>query len=509
MTAAPRLPRLVLAAALLILPALRPSSGSGASMAELASRVIEADLPNGLRVLLLPRHKTPTVSLYLRFLAGSVQEEEGRSGVAHLLEHMMFKGTTGLGTKDWSRERPLRERIEEVAALVDEERMKGGGGDPDRLSALQGQLRSLQDEARLYSVKDEIDSIYTANGAQGLNASTGVDLTTYKVSLPSNRLALWAVIESERLRDPVMREFYSERDVVVEERRQSFETDPSRKLMALLLSTAFTAHPYRRPVIGWAGDVDLLTSGEAERFFRTWYSPGNAVLAAVGDFDASVLLEAIAEHFGSLPSVAVPGRRLPVEPEQEGERRAVLLMDAQPEVMIAFHKPTLPSREDYVFDMIDGLLTLGRTSRLHRRLVEEDQIALGVYSSNGVPGGRYPNLFIIGAKPRSPHTSGDVERAVLEELARLSLEAPSAAELGRVRKQMRANTLRGLQSNEGLASLLSYFEAVAGDWRYAVTHLDVLEEITAEEVRRTAALYLTDRNRTVVALETAVEERNR
>jgi len=480
----------------LFLPGLAVAAG------ELEERVFEGTLDNGLRVLVLPRHQSPTVSLKMRFRAGSVEEEEGRSGLAHLLEHMMFKGTRDLGTTDWGRERPLRERIEELVAVIDEERGKGRGESAEKVSLLVRELASLQEQARRFVVKDEIDAIYSANGAQGLNAGTSADFTTYQVALPSNRLELWARIESERMRDPVMREFYSERDVVIEERRQSFETDPSRKLMSLLLTTAFQAHPYRRPVIGWASDVERLRAGEAESFYRTYYAPNNAVLAAVGDVDPESFFTLVRRYFGPLPARELPPLRLPAEPEQEGERRAVLLMDAQPAILIAFHKPTLPDEDDYAFDMIDGILSRGRSSRLYRRLVEETQIAVSVSTVNGIPGARFPNLFVIRAAPRFPHTAAAVEEAILAELDRLIDEPVSAGEMERVRKQMKADMIRGLRSNNGLAHLLSYFEMLAGDWRYLSTHLDVMERITPARVQAAAGKYLTAGNRTVVTLVT-------
>jgi predicted Zn-dependent peptidase len=228
----------------------------------------------------------------------------------------------------------------------------------------------------------------------------------------------------------------------------------------------------------------------------------NAVMAAVGDFEAGEIMELIRSAFASLPAGEVPVRSIPKEPEQEGERRAVLRMDARPELIMGFHKPTLPSREDYVFDLIDGLLAGGRTSRLHRELVEERQIAVSVGTANGYPGARYPNLFVIRAVPRYPHDNAQVERAILEEIDLLIRQGAGEKELRRVKSRMKADLLRGLQSNQGLAALLSYYQAVGGDWRYAATHLDVLEGITPTEIQETAARFLTARNRTVVVLET-------
>lgn len=488
----------LLAGVFLSLAAVPPAGGKG--MGELEGRVVEETLSNGLKVLVLPRSQSPTVSLFWRYRVGAVQEGQGMTGLAHLLEHMLFKGTRHLGTTDYAGEEEVRRQIDRVARQIDELRLRGGI-DGDRIDELTEELRRLQEKGRLFVVKDEIDEIYTRNGARGLNASTSADLTTYKVSLPSNRLELWAAIESDRLREPVMREFYSERDVVVEERRQNFESEPSSRLYTLMLATAFQAHPYGRPVIGWAGDVDYLTAGQAEDFFRRWYAPNNAVLTAVGDVEPGAFLQLVRKHFGGLERQALPSRRLPREPAQEGERRAVLSMDAEPRLMVAFHKPALPSRQDYVMDLLDALLTGGRTSRLYRRLVEEDQVAISVSTSNGVPGSRYPNLFLISAAPRHPHTNAEVEGALLDELARISREEVPLAELNRVRKRLKAEMLRGLQSNSGLAGMLSYFEAVAGDWRYIATHLDILEDISPAEIRKTAAEYFTAKNRSIVSLE--------
>jgi len=478
------------------------SAAASGEMADLESRVVEETLPNGMRVIVLPRHQSPTVSLSMQFRVGAAQEAEGASGLAHLLEHMMFKGTRTLGTRDWAAERPLLERIEAIVDDLDAQRRKGPGADAAQVQALEARLAAVQQEARAFVVKDEIDAIYVANGSHDFNASTGVDITTYKISLPANRLPLWARIESERLREPVMREFYSEREVVREERRQSYENDPSRKLMELLFASAFIAHPYRRPVIGWDGDVRFLRAPAAERFFRTWYAPNNTVLAAVGDLDPQAFLALVRAAFGPIPAQQLPAETATPEPEQTGERRVTLVSDARPEVMIGYHKPTLPTFEDYVFDLIDGLLTAGRTSRLYRRLVEEKQVAVRVSTINGLPGGRYPNLFTITATPRAPHTAAEVEAEIDAELARLAVEPVAPEEVARVKNQLRADLVRGLQSNEGLASTLAYYETLAGDWRYLTTHLAKLETITPADIQAIAAKYLRQENRTVAVIET-------
>ena len=404
-------------------------------MADLESRVSEETLPNGMRVIVLPRHQSPTVSLSMQFRVGAAQEAEGASGLAHLLEHMMFKGTrdarhAGLwrpsarcssGSRRSSTELDAERRQGRRRRRREARRPRGppGRGAAGRRGRWSSRTRSTRSTA--------------PTGSQDFNASTGVDVTTYKISLPANRLPLWARIESERLSAPVMREFYSERDVVREERRQRYENDPSSKLMELFFASAFVAHPYRRPVIGWDGDVRFLRAATAERFFRTWYAPNNTVLAAVGDVDPPAFLALVRAAFGAIPAQPLPAETATPEPEQDGERRVTLESDARPELMIGYHKPTLPTFEDYVFDLIDGLLTTGRTSRLYRRLVEEKQVAVGVATVNGYPGGRYPNLFTITATPRAPHTAVEVEAEIDAELARLATEPAAPEEIARVK----------------------------------------------------------------------------
>ena len=267
----------------------------------LGSRVHEYTLRNGLKVLLMERHQSPTISCYIRFKAGSVDEMSGKTGTAHLLEHMLFKGTRTLGTTDYQAERKILEQIDRTGEQLDAE-LQRASARPDQVDALKKRLAQLQQEHRKFVVKDEIDSIYSRNGAVGLNASTGNDITTYELSLPANKLELWARIDSNRLANPVLREFYSERDVVMEELRQSYESNPEGMLTAQFLSTAFMVHPYRVPIIGWTSDVPFISKKEIEAFFTAHYAPNNAVLTVVGDIQIENTLKIIDRYFGSIPS---------------------------------------------------------------------------------------------------------------------------------------------------------------------------------------------------------------
>lgn len=465
----------------------------------LGDRVHKHILSNGLTVLLMERHQSPTISFYLRFKVGSLDEECGKTGTAHLLEHMLFKGTKTLGTTDYSAEGKFIEQIDRVGEKLDAE-LRRGNAPQERIDSLKQELAQLEKEARRFVIKDEIDSIYSRNGANGLNASTGNDITTYQVSLPANKTELWARIDADRLANPVFREFYSERDVVLEEFRQSYESNPARILMAQFLATAFMVHPYRVPIIGWKSDVQFISNNDIETFFSAYYVPNNAVLAVVGDIDSAALLKTIEQYFGSIPSRALPSRIISTEPEQTGERRIEVLLDAEPQVLIGYHKPTLPSFDDYVFDVIDALLSRGRTSRLYQALVLKNKLATSIASINGLPGARYSNLFTLQAVPRPPHTCAEVASGIDSELERLKNEPVSSRELQKVKNQLQAEFIKGLNSNEGLASQLSYFQIICNNWKYLEQHMDVIHKITAADVQRVARRYFVEPNRTVAEL---------
>ena len=466
----------------------------------LEGRVKEYSLNNGMKILILERHFAPVVSLYMRFKVGAVDEAGGETGTAHLLEHMLFKGTETLGTRNYKEEKKILKEIDQLAGQVDEEMKKGEKADGNRIAELKERLKNIQQEHKKWVVKDEIDAIYSQNGAEGLNASTGYDITTYKVSLPANQIELWARIESDRISNPVSREFYSEREVVREERRQREETQPDGKLMENFLATAFVAHPYGRPIIGWDSDIKYLKRGRVKQIFRDYYCPNNAVVAVVGDVNPDEAMKTIERYFGGIPRQEILPVSVSEEPEQSGERRVEVEFEANPKMIIGYHKPTLPHFDDYVFDVIDILLSDGRTSRLYKKLVEEKKIAVSVSTSNGFPGSRYANLFTVFATPRSPHTCDELEEEIYKQFDRLKEEAVTSYELNKVKNRLEASFIRSLNSNTGLAGRLSYYQTIAGDWRYIEEHLKVIEKVTPEDIMEVAKKYLIRKNRTVAQI---------
>ncbi len=484
----------------------------GLSMAApvgLAERVVEHKLANGLTVLMVERHQAPVVSINMTFGVGGVNEQVGQTGLAHLYEHMAFKGTRTVGTKDYEKEKPILEELHRVGTELERRqrdlarRPADMPADPDEATAvdtLQKRFKELQEQAAQYVAGNEMALLYQRHGGVGLNASTGKDLTRYVISLPSNRLPLWAAIESDRMASPVLREFYKERGVVMEERRLRNDDSPTGLLYETFTSAAFRAHQYGVPTIGWESDILSLTPEATEAFFKTYYGPGRATIGIVGDIEPKAVIALIESTFGKIPAAPPPPQIVTVEPPQRGERRVEVEFDAEPSLAIGFHKPALGHPDDYVFDVIDELLTDGPTSRLYRKLVRDQRLAASVHSDANYPGVRSANLFVLSATPLAPHSTAEVEAALLAELERLKTEPVAPKELDRILNNLDADMVRALRSNSGLASQLALYQTVAEDWRYILKARDKIAAVTPADIQRVSTQYFTKANRTVATL---------
>jgi predicted Zn-dependent peptidase len=475
----------------------------------LADRVIEHKLANGLTILMVERHQAPVVSVNMTFGVGGVNEQVGQTGLAHLYEHMAFKGTRTVGTKNYEKEKPILDELHKVGTELEQRQrdlarrsadMPVEADEKAAIEGLQQRFKELQDEAAQYVAGNEMALLYQRHGGVGLNASTGKDLTRYVISLPSNRLPLWAAIESDRMANPVLREFYKERGVVMEERRLRNDDSPAGSLYETFTSAAFRAHQYGVPTIGWESDILSLTPAATEAFFKTYYGPGRATIGIVGDIDPKEVMTLIENTFGKIPSSPPPPPIVTVEPPQRGERRVEVEFEAEPSLAMGFHKPGLGHPDDYVFDVIDELLTDGPTSRLYSKLVRESRLAASVSSDANYPGVRSANLFVISATPLAPHSTAEVEAAILAELERLKKEPVSSKELERIINNLDADMVRALRSNSGLASQLALYQTVADDWRYVLKARDKIAAVTPADIQRVAAQYFTKTNRTVATL---------
>ncbi len=455
--------------------------------------VQEFVLKNGLKILILERHNVPAFSVYLYYRVGSVNETAGVTGVSHFIEHLMSKGTKQLGTTDYRAEIPLMKEKDNLMAQLTQE-LKKEYKDQAKIQQLQEEFEKISQEHKKYIVSNEIDRIYIQNGASRMNASTFCDWTNYYMSLPKNKLELWCAIESQIMRGPVFREYYEERKVIQEERRMNYETRPGGRLYEELISAAYTVHPYGQLVIGAMSDMQNYTRQQVRDYHKLYYAPNQAVISIVGDVDPEKTVAIIRKHFGKIPSQPKPPDVVTVEPKQTGERRVEVEFDANPELGIAFHKVAIANPDQAVFDVLAEILSSGRTSRLYKKLVEEKQIAVSVWSGDFYS--KYPSLYYIFATPRAPHTVKEVEKVIYEELEKLKTEPVSDWELQRAKNRLEADFIQSLDSNDGLARNMGYYE-VLYKWQFINTIPEKRNAVTVEDIMRIAKKYLNKSNRTV------------
>ncbi len=471
-------------------------------LASFEKRITVKKLDNGLTVIICERPEAPVFSFYTHVDAGSVQDPMGKTGLAHMFEHMAFKGTNTIGTTDYSAEKIALARVETAYAAYIAERDKGVGRDEQKLKDLQKAWQDAIADAQKYVKPNEFPQILESNGAEGLNASTDLDETAYHYSLPENRLELWAYLESSRFIHPVMREFYKERNVVIEERRMRTDSNPVGRLLEQFTTAAFQAHPYHRPTVGWMADLNSFSATDAQHFFDEYYIPSNMIVAVVGDVKASEALPVIEKYFGQIPSREKPDERTTTEPPQNSERRVVMYDRSQPLYLEGYHRPDYRSPDDAVYDAIADLMSNGRTSRLYRALVRDKKIAAYSAGFTGLPGIKYAHLFAFYAFPLPGHKPEEMAEAIHAEIDRLKTEDISDEELKMIRTRAKANLLRGLDSNEGLASDLALYQARYGDWRELFHQVDNLDKVTKADIRRVANQTFVPTNRTVGIIET-------
>jgi predicted Zn-dependent peptidase len=477
---------------------LVPLLASAQNLKEFEKRVTEFTLANGMKFIVLERHEAPVVAFDMLANVGGVDDPAGQTGMAHMFEHMIGKGTTTVGTKNWPAEQKALERVETLYDRLEEERRKGSRLDKDKLKQLEAEFKDAVESANNYVVQNAYPRVVEEQGGVGFNAGTAQDYTTYFYSLPANKTELWFLLSSEWLKRPVFREFYKERDVVREERRMRVESSVQGKLLELLVGTAFLAHPYRNMTIGWASDIEHLRANEAAEFFNRYYAPSNITVGIVGDITPAEARKLAEKYFGAIPARPGPGPVSLLEPKQEGEKRAVLETPAQPLLLIGYKRPDQNHKDDVVFDVIAGILSSGRTGLLYKDLVRDKKLALAAQAVPSFPSGKYPNLFVFFAAPSPNRTVEENEKEIYDVIERLKNEKVDAATLDRVKTKLRAGVIHQLDSNSGLASQLPFYEVMYGDWRVMFTGLDEIEKVTAEDVQRVMKEYFVDEKRTVV-----------
>src|SRR5216684_5936497 len=313
-------------------------------------------LDNGLTLIICERPEAPVFSFDTHVDVGSVQDPMGQTGMAHMFEHMAFKGTDKIGSTDYAAEKTALAKVEQAYAAYIEERDKSVGRNDQKLKELQKAWQDAIAEAQKYVKPNEFPQILESNGAEGLNANTSLDETAYHYSLPQNRLELWAYLESTRFIHPVMREFYKERNVVIEERRLRTDSNPIGRLLEQFDAAAFEAHPYHRPTVGWMSDLNSFSATDAQKFFDTYYVPSNMVVAVVGDVKASEAMPIVERYFSRIPARPKPDTATTTEPAQDSERSVVLHEQSQPLYLEGYHRPDYRSPDDQIYDAIADLM---------------------------------------------------------------------------------------------------------------------------------------------------------
>ena len=475
--------------------------------------VQEFKLDNGMKLLMVQRKGAPNIAAGWIAKVGSVNEHPGVTGISHLFEHMMFKGTQTIGTKNIEEDLKLNLELDRVKAELRKEeqalatKLRVGeiadAKDPKARSPRHQQLLAefdkLNQRQKDLLIKNEFDRIYTDAGASGMNAGTSEDFTIYFINVPSNKLELWFWLESDRLSSPVFREFYTEREVVAEERRMRIDSTPTGRYLQQFNSMFWKSSPYGWPVIGWTSDLEAITREDAMAYYGANYAPNNITACLVGDFDPAQAIELAKKYFGRLQR----GRREPdavrtIEEPQYGEQRLSAVADTNPEVRIRFHTVADGHADEAAFVILSGLLN-DRTGRLYRSLVLEQQVANG--ASAGHSGHKYEGYFEFRGVAKAGKTPEQVEQAIYQEIEKLKIDLAPERELQKVKNQQAAANFRRLQANFSLMEQLLVADGYRS-WQTINTDPPRLQTVTAEDIRRIAKKYFVPEGRNVLVLNT-------
>lgn len=443
-------------------------------------KVTRKVLDNGLTILFHENQQAPTVACRLFYATGSVHEKAGQTGLAHMLEHMLFKGTQKVGIQDSVLDAQYIRIQDSLQALMREALLRQ---DSVRFNELQKHFNAVVEKHREIMVKNELWETYLKAGGTGLNAYTTDLVTAYFVTLPRNKIELFLWLESDRMQNAVLREFYSERDVVREERRLRYDDRPTGRYFESLDAIFYENFPYRIPTIGYPSDIEHLTREMAQEHYDKYYKPNNAILVFAGDFKTDSLYPLVERYFASIPRGEEFQPITMKEPEQAGEKRLITRRnDAKPRVNLMFHTPAVGDPDIYALDIIESVLN-GRSGRLTRRLVEQEKVAVNADAGNYAR--MYTGTFEIEAvlTPEADPTA--VENIIWEELKNLQETPVSPRDLQKVRNLFLASKVRSLQNMENVASMLAYYE-LYGDWTLVNRWMEEVAKITPEQVQDVA-----------------------
>ncbi|MDH5718070.1 MAG: insulinase family protein [Spirochaetia bacterium] len=467
-------------------------------------------LKNGLRIILMKNGFTPTISAYLKVGIGSSNEPFDQAGTAHFLEHLLFKGTDILGTTNYEKEKYYLKQIEIDGERID--KLNKILNDPlltdeeiktisKELETIKRRHKFIKKASQKFILSEEDSKAYSLAGEVGYNAYTSMDVTNYQIKLPKNRLELWAWIESRRFIKPVFREFYSERDVILEERKMRYDSKPNSLLYELFLKTAFGMSPYGKPVIGFKSNINRLKMSETMKFFEDNYIPSRMVIAIVGDIEFEPVYELLKKYFEKIPRKEEP-EFPPIEFEKQlGKKTAVLTAENTPYLITGWHKPDINHADDIVFEVLEKLLTDGQTSRLTKRLVLDEKLASYVSAYNGNPGKKLANNFTIFTGPYLESSYDKIQEIIKDEIKKLADEGPTEKELEKIKNNVLADFIHSLASNSGLADSLTYYELLMNDYNKIFYFIENLQNVNKEDIQRIIKEYITEKNNTTVYIQ--------
>ncbi len=432
------------APATLLLLAVMTLPLAAQDLASFEKRVTVKTLPNGLTVLILRRPEAPVFSFFTLVDAGSAQDPLSETGLAHMMEHMAFKGTPDIGTTNYAEEKVALAKVEQTYAAYEAERVKRVGRDPQKLEQLKKEWQDAIGRRRQVRHQEPVWRNRRKPWRRGdERRALATTKPAYMYSMPSNMIELWAAIESDRFANPVMREFYKERNVVMEERRMRTDSNPTGRLIEQFLGTAFAANPYHRPTVGYASDLQSFSATDAMEFFHQYYEPSNMVIALVGDLDPAQVMPIVERYFGQLPAKPKPEEVTTVEPPQNSVREVKMREQAQPIYVEGYHRPSYLDPDDAVYDAITDIMSNGRTSRMYRSLVRDQKIAAAAAGFSGFPGTKYAHLFAFYGVPLPGHTNQEMQKAIQEQIAKLKTQDVTDDELQMFKTRTKADLIRG------------------------------------------------------------------
>ncbi len=478
-------------------PAITARTSVQPYLDRVVKNISEFQLSNGMKFIVLERHNAPVISFRTYVDVGGADEDPGKTGISHFLEHLAFKGTTRIGTQDFAKEKVLLDRQDKLWETLKAAQKSNNLAEVEKL---QTEFKALDAELLTISKQNEFGQIIERSGGVGLNATTASDATNYFFSFPSNKLELWMSLESDRFLDPILREFFKEKAVIQEERRMRIENSPIGKLIEEFLPAAFQVHPYRQPVAGYAKDIDSMNRADIQAFFNKYYTPNNITISIVGDVNSSEVKTLAETYFGRFKAKAVSkkvDRTLPIEPAQTETRTVKLSLPSEPIYLEGYHRPALSHPDNAIYEAIASLLSDGRTSRLYKSLVESQKIALTAQGFNGFPGDKFPNLIMFYALSAPGHSVEEIQKGIDTEIQRLKTDPVTQIELDRIKTNARAGLLRSLSSNSGMASALVEYQVKTGTWRNLFNQLDAISAITPADIQRVAKSTFRPENKTI------------